>query len=70
MGAIEKETLELKDKEAALRAQEVEAELAKKERERRAYEEVTTTPCGSHSVTACFLPGCYLPCSSPHGWTT
>lgn len=37
---IEKETIQQKDKEAALRQQEKEDELARKEEERRAYEEV------------------------------
>ncbi|KAL5256884.1 hypothetical protein ACHWQZ_G011969 [Mnemiopsis leidyi] len=37
---IEKETIQQKDKEAALRQQEIEEESARKEEERRAYEEV------------------------------
>ena len=49
MGAIEKESIEMKDKEAAMRAQGLEAELAKKEKERRAYEEVDIL---DHNVTA------------------
>ena len=37
---IEKETIQHKDKVAALRQQEMEEESARKEEERRAYEEV------------------------------